>query len=51
LIFNDLQSFYEALDCASANNRLKRRSDNIEPGLIPVCAGTGLQYQYQDLLL
>jgi signal peptidase I len=43
-----LASFYRAIDCASANNRLKRRSDNIEPGRIRVCAGICLQHQNQD---
>jgi hypothetical protein len=46
-----LASFYQALDCAPANNRLKRRSDNIEPGSIQVFAGNGPQLQYRDHFL
>jgi len=46
-----LESFYQALDCAAANNRLKRRSDNIEPGPIQVFAGNGPQHQYRDHFL
>jgi hypothetical protein len=46
-----LASFYQALDCAVANNRLKRRYDKIEPGPIQVFAGNGLQLQYRDHFL
>jgi hypothetical protein len=40
---NGLASFYRALDCAAANNRLKRRDDNIEPGPIQVLPENGPQ--------
>jgi hypothetical protein len=45
---NELGCFDGALDCAPANNRLKRR---IEPERIQVCAGIGSQHQNQDHFL
>jgi hypothetical protein len=47
---NGLASFDAAVDCAAANNRLKRRRD-IEPGRIQASAGIGSQYQNQDQFL
>jgi hypothetical protein len=45
-----LASFDTAVDCASANNRLKR-ARHLQPERIQVCAGIGSQYQYQDHFL
>jgi len=46
-----LASFYRALDCAAANNRLKRRSDNIEPGPIQVLPEMALNISIKTIFL
>jgi hypothetical protein len=44
---NGLASFHTAVDCAAANNRLKRRWLERAEEQIQVCAGIGSQYQNQ----
>jgi hypothetical protein len=46
-----LESFYQALDCAAANNRLKRRSDSIEPGSIQVLPEMTLNINIETIFL
>jgi hypothetical protein len=50
IFFSCLESFDKAVDCAAANNRLKRRRDD-RTGRIRACAGIGSHYQNPDHFL
>ena len=51
MFFNGLESFDAAIDCAAANNGLKRRWLHRGRSESPVGAGIGSHYQKQDHFL